>query len=578
MIVQFQNGEKLSLIFFSILEQQFAKTGLINCPNMCPEVTLVPNKKAADLKNSFYMLSKMGQIANKQMKTYLNPAENFLRHLLTQGSPSIYLLKTNERASLIPELRWFDVGKPNRPDVKRYSKVVILIGAKGCGKSTLINGMINHILGVQWDDPFRFRIAKEDFQTSVVTAYTIHHVQGMKIDYDLTLIDTPSYGDAGGLQRDREITRIIGRVLTHRHTQPGFNAIHAVCFVANSRDSVLTPAQQYALESAVSLFGRDIASSVRLLVTFADGMEPPVLRAIKSAQIPGLSDGSIPHRKFNISALYVSNSQQTDANDDRDLFGKAFWELYKSNFEDFFSMLSKMPPQSLQQTSVIITTRSNLKRLLTEIDQKSKTVAWEEREYIKPLQQQIVQVSAIVEANKDYEVERMHSVQGQVACDRWNVFLNCPTCKTTCGEHPKSCITQVWRTGVLVPCRNNSCSCPAEHHEFHPFRWVVRQVQSTAIDPSMKEEYDRSLAQKSSIENMLNSKEQELEAAKQKGVTLLRELANCLKDLESSALSFKKSTVADLVGVLKMRNQEKKHPGWFARNVILDEMLRKMSE
>jgi len=35
-------------------------------------------------------------------------------------------------------------------------KTIMLVGATGSGKSTLVDGIINYITGVSWDDDFRF--------------------------------------------------------------------------------------------------------------------------------------------------------------------------------------------------------------------------------------------------------------------------------------------------------------------------------------------------------------------------------------------------------------------------------------
>lgn len=85
-----------------------------------------------------------------------------------------------------------------------------MMGATGSGKTTLINGMINFILGVEWDDNFRFKIIIENSsmsqafsQTSAVTAYEIHYTDGFKIPYSLTIVDTPGYGDTKGLSHDQ---------------------------------------------------------------------------------------------------------------------------------------------------------------------------------------------------------------------------------------------------------------------------------------------------------------------------------------------------------------------------------------
>ena len=68
-------------------------------------------------------------------------------------------------------------------------------GATGAGKSTLINGMVNYILGVEWNDDFHFKMIVEDakWQTEGVidhvTAYTIHLMEGPRIDYTFTIIE-----------------------------------------------------------------------------------------------------------------------------------------------------------------------------------------------------------------------------------------------------------------------------------------------------------------------------------------------------------------------------------------------------
>jgi len=111
--------------------------------------------------------------------------------------------------------RWV-FGKSCRTNV-RQSKTILLMGATGSGKTTLINAMVNYILGVEWNDPFRFIMISEKetssipnsqahSQTATVTAYEIHYEIGFRIPYSLIIVDTPGYGDTKGIDRDREIT------------------------------------------------------------------------------------------------------------------------------------------------------------------------------------------------------------------------------------------------------------------------------------------------------------------------------------------------------------------------------------
>lgn len=47
------------------------------------------------------------------------------------------------------------LGKPCQHNDER---TIMLVGATGSGKSTLVDGIINYILGVNFEDPFRFTL------------------------------------------------------------------------------------------------------------------------------------------------------------------------------------------------------------------------------------------------------------------------------------------------------------------------------------------------------------------------------------------------------------------------------------
>ena len=81
-------------------------------------------------------------------------------------------------------------------------RVLMVVGATGAGKSTLINGMANYLLGVKWKHDFRFKLITDEgsgsqanSQTKWITAYTFPRRDGSPISYNLTIIDTPGFGD-----------------------------------------------------------------------------------------------------------------------------------------------------------------------------------------------------------------------------------------------------------------------------------------------------------------------------------------------------------------------------------------------
>ena len=79
--------------------------------------------------------------------------------------------------------------------------------------------MINFIFNTRYADEFRLKlirmtgdeIAKSKrqaiSQTDNIVVFKIQHVPGMNIDYDLTIIDTPGFGDTQGVDYEKLMQR-----------------------------------------------------------------------------------------------------------------------------------------------------------------------------------------------------------------------------------------------------------------------------------------------------------------------------------------------------------------------------------
>ena len=261
--------------------------------------------------------------------------------------PDVYQLPLTRTTTKVDVVK-VDVGKSAPPrswwSLPVPHKVLMLFGASGAGKSTLIDGIANYIMGVDWEDEFRFKLISEEIlhdqtksQTRCITAYTFHKDRGSPLPYTLTLIDTPGFEDTGGLKRDKQMVAQIKEFFTIQGDQ-GIDQLHGIGFVASASQPRLTPTQQYVFDSILSVFGKDVADNIFLMVTFADGKQPPVVDAAKAAGVP------FQHFfKFNNSALFASNQ----ANDE---FDKMFWKMGRKCFQDFFHHFLKAKTISLQQS------------------------------------------------------------------------------------------------------------------------------------------------------------------------------------------------------------------------------------
>ena len=229
-------------------------------------------------------------------------------------------------------------------------KVLLLVGATGSGKSTMINGIANYIYGVEWEDDTRIVLISEndkqvESQTQYITSYTFHWQEGFPFPYTLTIIDTPGFGDPRGIARDDEITKQIEE-LFKLQTADGIDQLDGIGFLIHSSSYRLTPTQIYIYDKVVGIFGKDVASNIFVMATFDDGT------GNTSQLMECLRNGSVDVNsifRFNNGTLYQR--------------GGASWKfkLGDQSFREFFEVLDKTETKSLQHTKEVLKRRAELR-------------------------------------------------------------------------------------------------------------------------------------------------------------------------------------------------------------------------
>ncbi len=240
-------------------------------------------------------------------------------------------------------------------DTSKLNKIVLLVGETGVGKTTIINTMVNYLLGVKFEDEIWYEITEaaagdqSESQTSEITMYEVFPV---KSPLSLTIIDTPGYGDTRGLDKDLEVAENLATLF---QSNDGVREVDAVCFVTQASKNRLSDRQHYIISSILSLFGKDIVDNIVFLVTHSDGLPPKnVLGAIKKAKIPCRRDksGQPVHFSFNNRQAEERHTEKRHIRAQRDA-----WEDSMDDMKQFLRSLNEMNRRSLELTSDVLIER-----------------------------------------------------------------------------------------------------------------------------------------------------------------------------------------------------------------------------
>ena len=495
-----------------------------------------------------------------------------LRHkseLIISGNPSTYHLKTKAIFKHDSHnIRKCEFGTESKGVME---KVIMVVGATGSGKTTLINGMINYILGVRWQDPFRFKLVVETApgqkasqarsQTSWITSYTIYAKSNFKIDYTLTIIDTPGFGDTAGIMRDKKITEQLRNFFT-ASGEKGIDHIDAVGFVVQSALPRLTPTQRYIFDSILALFGKDIKENIFMLLTFADGQKPPVLDGLEEAELPFQK-----YFKFNNSALFAENAgtSSDDCN-----FDEMFWKMGTKSFDSFLNnCLNTVNSKTLRLTKDVLNERHqievDIEGIQADIQKGLNTL-----EMLKTEVQVVKNHEADINKNKDftYTVNEEHIVHIDIPPGRHTT--TCLTCNRTChkncayadDEDKALCSAMNKDTGY---CRICPRFCYWKMHKNVPYLLELERKTVVRTAADLKARFEDAKGKKLSTAQVIKNMLEEIEQIQVNVLACTESVRFSLKRLAEIALKPNPLSTTEYIDILIESERSQARPGWMER-------------
>ena len=485
------------------------------------------------------------------------------------GALKVYILELRQVSKESKsKLRKFEFGKSSLTSLIRKDKVIMLVGATGSGKTTLINSMINYVFGVEYEDNFRFKMVAEDgdegrnqahSQTSWITAYTIHHQKGFRVEHTLTIIDTPGFGDTRGIERDAEITKQIHKFFTLPGKE-GIDHIDAVGFVAQSSLPRLTFTQKYIFDQILSLFGKDIAENIYLMLTFADGKVPQVLNGINEARMPYQE-----FFKFNNSVIFDDKTSE-------DEFSTKFWKMGMNNFEKFFDHFSIIVSKSLKQTRSVLVERD---RIETQVEGLQKEIkhGLNKLEMLRKEVEVVQQHQADFARNKvfTYTVEEDAIVRHDIEPNKY--VTNCVTCNYTCHypcrlrDDGRKYHCKAMSDGGIEYAICNICPnrCSWQQHRNMTYYFTTERKGVTKTSEDLKNRYLDATGRVKSANEIIQALVDEFEAV-QIGIICITEVVRkSINKLNRIALKPTLLSTSQYIHILIESEKSIAEPGWTDR-------------
>ncbi|XP_016116554.1 uncharacterized protein [Sinocyclocheilus grahami] len=409
--------------------------------------------------------------------------------LTEAGPPARYQLNTERKYidGMNKKVRRWTYGRRDR---NKQNKVILMVGETGAVKTTLINTMINYLLGVKFEDEEFYQITEEEkhedqtqSQTSTITVYEVFVEENPT---SLTIIDTPGYADTEGYEKDRDISEYLIRLFSD---EDGIHYIDAVCFVMKASQNRISGKELYIFHSVLSLFGRDIENNIVFLVTHSDGRHPrDALSAIKKAQIPCRRDG----KKQPVHFLFNNQQKEKRDNLSESVLNSA-WEMGDESMNEFLTLLEENNRKSLQMTLDVLKERrrleacvSNLKERITEEELKT--------EELTGIQEAIKEQRDKIQKCENFQFTVRTSVKEKVPTDDewwWSRNQTCcnvceENCHKKCWEDPSSC--EVMTKNHCTVCTGK---CHYSEHVRENKKYVVKTKTITMTFHELKLEYER---------------------------------------------------------------------------------------
>lgn len=253
-------------------------------------------------------------------------------HRFGFGFRQLYMKDTFQ--DQVNKTRVLSIGKDN----DNPNKIIIIVGNKLSGKTTVATAVVNHIFGVKFQDSFRLlidddlvsRFGKDNQkETTWTKAYCFNHIQALRLNYNLKIIDSAGFDDDDA-QSNKTVVSKIAKLLKQ------------ICKTDSTTFLVFTaPGMQDNLPGSFKTIHKQLlritdkgTDKMFFLDAYAPTQRSPVPKALKK-----LESSTVKVFKFDSRTYFPADKEPNHKEKYKEIINDMNWVIEHQTLEKFFGKL-----------------------------------------------------------------------------------------------------------------------------------------------------------------------------------------------------------------------------------------------
>lgn len=452
-----------------------------------------------------------------------NKEEGELAYVATEmGGLTIRQLETSTIVrDEAQKIQILTIGQENN----KSTKTILFIGQTGSGKTTVLNAMINSLMGVQFEDNFRYSVKDEigeqekkitDSRTEFVTGYLIYDNPRMTYDCNFLLIDTPGLLDIKGEQHHKEIIKRLEFIV--REDKFNVNELHCLAFVINGTINRTYKYVNDIITDFENLFGRETINVTNVIAT----------HTLEGSSVQNVvTDMKLSYIKcYNFENEYIFCKNQ-----DNPRLAKCAaltWEEVMEQYQNFFKRVVAVSPVSLLMTKELIIEKNELKRTIANLRNHIKCkinrmLDYENRNELYEEHQRNM------ESNKEFQYEETVIENRKIPIENLNAHAhNCTVCNKTCiSSCTKGSFGHLFQSSTC-----SSCKCQWEKHKLEQSSIVSEHKKRVVFREEMANRFKEATSKTKDLEEEKKRLEEQIKEASIEVVMLTRKVEEHIRRID----------------------------------------------